>query len=535
MDIHKLIKNLQTCFANHTGLWALLLITSLGSCKKADNYYQKLYDQPEIFSYYNKVYGIGDTLTIIGRLNPKNNLVVHIGDADARVISTIRTVDSLSGNIAKLKLGYSDSLDVVKLMITTEMGVGQNRAISITSAGNTIQVPAIEIVQNSVVGYLPKPLKLVSQYQQQAGARPLFCQNGKGSIYLWNTDGSVTLIKKDGSTSQVFDNTVFKDSFGSFTVTAFNGGGVDPQEATIYFSVVTADGSSDNTANTIYRLCKYDVATKQLTTLNRSLYAKAVNAHTFAAAQPFEGNIAQVKIFQVTGIHPDSQGNVYLDLNSHFITKLSKDGGYKYVFNLKNYNDPAPFIPAIIHPDFGNISTLQQIHQLLPGLKISSAYKVGIDPGAGLLYAANHPFGYQLKQYSLINQVELYAMPTSWIFSSFSNQKMYLSGSFGVLTGPEENPTGTISPAFGYMPLPDQKLVLLLYQEAETNPKWRDQSPAWEMLDFKKKQGQRYAPGKLVRGTYSMMLNDVLLNYDEDGMLYMTANSQKTIAKTAFQ
>lgn len=81
------------------------------SCNDADIFYAKLNKQPEVISNFKAAYFIGDTVTISGRLNPGNNLSVHVGDLQAPLV-----------NITKI---YPD-LDAVKIIITESMGVGEH-------------------------------------------------------------------------------------------------------------------------------------------------------------------------------------------------------------------------------------------------------------------------------------------------------------------------------------------------------------------------------------------------------------------------
>ena len=509
----------------------LVSLMLLNSCEKTDNYYQMLDNQPEVLnSSYNKVYSVGDTLIMQGRLNPQNNLVIHIGNADARIISADKVTVQVTG-VAGLTKAI---VDQVKLLVSADMGIGSNRPVLITSAGNTVNAPAIEIVANAQSGILPNPLKLVEHYTMQTGTVPLYCRNGTGDIYLWKPDKTITLLKPDGTVTEVFNRSNGKDSFGAFDINTFNGGGVDPGEKFLYFSVVTTDGNADNAANKVYRLCRWDIKNKQLLTLNRTLYANSSSKRTLAAAQPFEGAIDQVKIFQVTGIYPDSKGNVYFNLNNYFITRLDASNSYSYIFNFyqQTYNS---FIPQILDP-VTRLPVYNNFAPLILGLRIPdfSDFKA-IDPDNGLMYIKNGTSN-GLMQYDLANQVQLYIMPNTWSLKNTSD-KIYMSGSFGILTGPSLSYNGPLPDDFGYLPMPDQKLLILMYQNLENQPNgvWKPVTPVWEVLDFKQKRGDRYAPGKLVLGAYQMTTDDILLNYDKDGTVYTTANSKSFIVKTTAQ
>lgn len=514
------MKRSITTFLNilqHTvisGLPVILVLMLVGGCKKADNYYAKLYAQPELLTVnINPRYTVGDTLKLMGRLNPQNNLIIRINGVQADIKSISRDIN-LYVPPGKFKI---DSIDIVKTVITASMGIGPGKSITINSAGITINGPAIDIVESGSTGILSDSLKAASYYTLPAGSKPLYCQNGKGSIYLWNSDNTLTLIKKNGITQKIFDNRVLTDNFGAFTVTKFNSGGVNPQETLIYFSVLTTDASTDNAGYFIYRLCKYDVGANKVTVLNRTLYAKDASKHTLAAAQPFEGSIGQIKLFELSGIYPDSKGNLYFKVNSSILGRLTADRSCKYVYKARRYDsDPGyqNFIPEIINPATGMVSTDEQLLNLYPGAT-GTRYIRAVSPEEDLLYPL----------FSLTLQTPL---NLSYYPIYFFSPQGGLTNDPGVINDPEEY-------QWGYMPLPGNRLLLLMNQDAETRQEWRSLTPVWVVQDYEKNQARRYTPGKFAHGSYKMQPTDLLLNYDEEGMVYMTANTQKVIIKTALQ
>src|SRR5688572_2542178 len=143
------------------------LLGVLHACSDADNFYGVLDTQPEVVADYNPVYGVGDTLIIRGRLNPENNLEIHIGDVKAEVLET--TTEKVVNNQNGLMI------DIAKMRITEAMGIGANRPITLTSAGFTIEAPSIEIVGDANVSILDKQLQLVKVADIPAGSTPLYC------------------------------------------------------------------------------------------------------------------------------------------------------------------------------------------------------------------------------------------------------------------------------------------------------------------------------------------------------------------------
>lgn len=499
-------------------LFIMLALMSLGSCKKAENYYQKLDTQPEVRSNYQTVYGIGDTLTLTGRLNPQNNLEIHIGGVKATIESIVKQPVPRDNFII-------DTLERAKIVITKEMGIGTNRKVEITSGGNTIQGPSIQIVEGIESGILPQPVQLIKHSDMRPGSTPLFCQNGKGSVYLYQTDKSFVRISNAGVTAALFSGVALTDQHGQFAIVTFSAGGVDPTERFLYFSAVTTDGNADNSDNTIYRLCRYDLQNKVLTTLNRSVYPNDPSQRIISAYTPFEGEASTVKLFALAGIYPDGKGNVFLNIpGSSSYARINTSGQLKYL--LRSGSN----VPVIYNPATSNNYPESEVSRLLPGVVFTtnqSSFRA-IHPDDGILYLRLGAFADNIRQVDLHNAVEVFGFTPKYVPAINGGGTPFISGTFDILTGSYEtsNPPGL----FGYLPLPDTK-VLLLYYQGMNNQMY----PALGTLNFSERVGRRYAPGKLALNGYTMNTADKMLNYDQEGMVYMTANNNTMIIKTTNQ
>lgn len=508
-------------------IWlALAIITGLilQACDKAENYYEKLDAQPEVITNYRSVYGVGDTLVLQGRLNPGNGITVRIGDMEAD-ISDIRRIAYKPNAQSN---AVFDTIEQVNILITEEMGIGRNREVAVTSAGFTIQCPAIEIIEGANNGYLSDPVQLVQHARLSPIDIPLFCQNGKGTVFYWSLSAkSVVRIDKDGSSTTVLEPGALSDDQGSFNVTTFHAGGVDPQERYIYFSATTTDGNADNSSHEIYRLCRYDMQNQVFTTLNRSRYPKTQNERTLNVFQPFDGNIDIAKLFAADGIYPAGNGNVFLQLpQSSTIARLDASGRLTYLFRL------GASVPPVYNPTTGRNYTTNEIRLMLPGTNISTyanALVLSILPDENLLFARTGNIAAEVTQIDLTNAAVLHSVSPEYASIS-RNEPLYITGSFDILNAdPGRGIASTPDPLFGYMPLPDARVLILYYQELNN-----DTFPALATLNFKEKAGRRYSPGKVARNNYRMMNRgaDIMLNYDEEGMIYMTANNGSVIIKT---
>lgn len=474
-------------------------------------FYDELNDRPEIVANYKAAYQVGDTMVINGRLNPDKDLTIRIGDADALIIAREKIP---YGSEAK---SSATTIDRVKLIITPEMGVGSGREVVVTSAGNSTKGSAIEIYSNeSLIDY---PLQLVQYHTLPSNAILLHCRNGKGNVYYWHpTQKSVYKVLPDGTAAVVFAPADWKDAEGDFTLSVFNGGGIDPHEEWLYFSAVVKDNTPENSTDNIFKISRFNLHSGGIELLNRTLYSKTTAKRTLDTMKPFEGNMTDVKIHQATAFYPDSLGNVYVRLGQYQYATgyLTVGGQFRYIFKSPN---ATILLPKVYNEEKGILYTDSEFFKFLPGL--STAVQGNISPDEHLMYYIGYNAG-QLTQFDLSTQLLLYNFTTT-------NSSPTISGSFDILSGHVSS--GGQAPArWGLMPFGEQSLMVLYYQGLQDTD-----FPAWGILDFKNKRGSRYAPGKLQVNNNSMDREDQLLNYDEDGMLYMTTNNKTVLVKTTKQ
>lgn len=502
----------------------ILSLVAFAACEETDRYYEVLKDQPQLIKNYDRVYSVGDTLSMRGRFNPEG-LQIRIGDAGATIVSE-------SSSTGEIKTW------VIKVLISEAMGIGVDRPVSITSSGITIEGPVIEIVEDANSGVLHGELTVQKIADYPTNTTPVYCHSGKGNLYfLHNETYTITRITPDGTARQVFDISKCRDADGTaFTFTRFNSCGIDPAERYLYLSLYTEAPFREYWH--YYRLCRYNLKNGEFIVLNKTPYYIYRSRRTLSDVKPFEGNIADVKMFTATAVYPDSLGNVYFDMDKRMITHLDANGNYTYVFKntftLDNYtlSDPAP---EIVDPETDTYYSKSRTFQVLPGVLHDFQDIQAIDPAGDQLYIQT--IRNLLERYDLGSQVAVNGFNKTLIVNS-PNNKPYISGSFNVLTG-QSIVDGNKS-FWGKLPLPDGKLLVLYYQDLIDSEFYRAtylpfKLPAWGVLDFKNERGYRYAPGAFDRQGYVMSSGDVLLNYDADGMLYMTANNKSVILKTSYK
>jgi hypothetical protein len=512
-----------------------LLCTVLFACNKTDHFYEQLEGTPELATLssamYSTAYKVGDTMKIYG-------LQVKIGDA-APMQAESRPGLVILGSNARV------TYDCIKVVITKEMGIGSNRPVTITGGGITLYCPAIEIYENAGIA-LSDSLKIISYAALPANAVLFYCRDGRGSIYMYD-NGSVHLLR-NGQTQTVL--AAYADQQGSFSITRMFSGGVDRANKFLYFSALTEDGQSDNATHLIFRLCRVDLQSKEITTLNRTLVPKKAKLISEDTYLPWEGDISQVKIIGARNIAPAEDGNVFMMLNCpitigpdttvistqgssstdfHAIARIDPAGKVTYLFRRA-----AQYGPWVLTPGSTWLTTTVKN---FPGTLFNNVLFTGIEsisPDEKLFYVLpmvwNGSQGVNL--YDLEKRVQLYEyrkerLGTGEIpqfigpFRTLKNG-WYFSSNYSAWEG------------WGLMPMPGQRVLLLFFQSlGGSGSRELYHTPAWSTLDFAHERGDLYAPSYCDLGKYAMYGDDLLLNYDESGHLYMTANSRKEFVKTA--
>lgn len=509
------------------------------SCDDAENYYKDIYGIPEVqMSKYRRLFAVGDTMTLIGRLNPQNNLTVTIGQANAdyKVTGKLYEDPRPTGNVY---LRY----DTIAFPITEAMGSGQ-LPVTLTSGGNAVNLPPIEIVPPAAI---KSPLTMQMVTTLKKGDIALYCQNGKGDVYLFRQESQVVEhIGKDGASKIVFSFKGLHDDHGAWQIHTAYSGGVDNGGKNLWLSARVTEANADNGTNEIYRLVHVDLATGTITTLNRSLYSFNKENRTTSTITPYEGNIGEVKIFKTGGIYPDSKGNIFLRL-SNYATCL-----------LENATNPAEarltylFVTPRSYEGRGMVNWRPELPYTekeppMPG--ISQRYTQGqyFDAENHLMYFIDVPnrdsqldfLKTSIGLYNLNTRAKLTELE---IASERFLAQPYPTGPFNLITG--INNSGSTDPdgrgrdtdLAGFLPMPGNKLMVLYYGSTYT------------LLDFNNRYAYAHAQTVEVPAAYDLKridvgsreldpvyLGDIGLNYDEAGMIYTTAERRTVILKTVIK
>ncbi|MGV8092091.1 MAG: hypothetical protein AB2L24_09540 [Mangrovibacterium sp.] len=477
-------------------LLLLLFPVCFVTCQKADDFKTQLDGIPQI-SYgtylgykYKASYVVGDTMKIVGILYPGKGLKVRIGDADAPIVKT--EVIFFYGAI-----GGRDTLDRVSVIITEAMGTGENRPVSLTLGDNTVEGSPVTIYGQGGEGTLSQSLKLVAYTNAPVNKQNtyLHCINGKGDVYyLGFSDKILRHVAKDGTVTTLLTQDELKagETFRFSSFTPFLAGGVNPQGTKAWVSIAC-------TSPAAYRFVEIDLQTREVKTLNVST----------AIASPYQGAIGEVNAV-ISGIYPDSRGNVYVlvgnsENNALAVVLYDSDTGQlSYIY--KTTQATATDVPGSPLTTDNSSFIGFRFYPEEASLYLQGRYSLSTGSGEAQ----------QLKGMTLYNlraRLQLSTYQTS-------GGTEYI-GPFG------NTPKTYYDSFFGKMPLPGQRLIGLGLGDASTG------LPRWLVLSFSEERSYGYTPGKFDTGGFTVSnASDQLLNYDEEGMLYMTAGSKAQLVKT---
>ncbi|MBS0031403.1 hypothetical protein ACTJJ0_23200 [Chitinophaga sp. 22321] len=311
-------------------LYAICLLVLPTACKKVDDHSTMVLSQPWLADYYTQLSGsrlapitwtypstllVDDTAVLIGKLFPYSpGTRIMIGDAEAKIIDTAQFAQNYTTYTPQGKL------DAVRFLITKEMGVGNNRPVTITANGITIHGPAINIRRTATgAGRTDTTLWVdeiaqwkpdnMNDYTSKGNYLALQLSNDNGgNIYFSNRLAIQAVNNGHSSTLLKSGDIVHEDKGSDFKIGQIFGSAVTFEGNALFFSAEVTDNPADEKTAYIFRLCKMDLATKTVTTINRTLVARGFAADETGA--PFQGSISQLKVVALT-LHTDINDNLY--------------------------------------------------------------------------------------------------------------------------------------------------------------------------------------------------------------------------------
>ena len=467
-------------------LYAIGLAGAFSSCKKVDDHSVMVLSQPWLSDNYYQSSGsrlapiswtypsallVGDTAILIGNLFPyRAGTQIMIGNVPAQIIDTAQFATNYTTYTPQAKL------DGVRFLITKEMGVGKNRPVTITANGITIHGNPISI-QLVAGGTARTDTTLwvdqlaqwnpdnVRDYAKNGHYLVRNIHNDKsGNIYFSNKF-AVQLMSGGAVRNLIKVGDVLQDDKGSgFTIKQIIGSAVTFEGDALYFSAEVLDNNVDEQTKYIFRLCRMDLATKAITTLNHTLVANGYAADESGA--PFQGNITQLKVVAVN-LNTDIHNNLYYtnvyapgsSSDSHEIW-YRVNGGISS--GAPGYDMPSCIILICRMDVSGKVHGLMNMDFSYPstGFGVSSGYYLP-DPSGKFIYGyyTTNWLRYDMFQYDIEEDDKGTIYNTfgeNFVFHSYESNPLYKKlAANGFLTDPYSRQLSTV------MQLTDGSMLVL--------------------------------------------------------------------------
>ncbi|MHA4810849.1 hypothetical protein ACX0G9_22265 [Flavitalea flava] len=333
----------------------LLLIIFLGNllpaCKKVDEHANLIENQPwlltegglsglfNIWAYkYQQGFLVGDTATLVGKLfADRQGTTVEVGNVPAAIIAK----GKVSTKIYNTRTGQEDSLEVIRFLITKGMGVGSDIPLTLHANGYSMQgLPlTIKLINtgdrrtdtslfvDKLATWLPADL---TPFQTTYRGSP-FVNNssvaGDGTIYFDNVNGIYKMAAAQVSPVLLKGSTLTDQQQKTFTIDVILSSVISPDGNSLLFSsIVTEDIPAGADSLYITRLCRMDMNSNQVVTLNRTTTLKGAGPY-LESVGPFGGDIGTIKM-AAARLKMDISGNIWFANIYHPVSNL--DNPYSY-------------------------------------------------------------------------------------------------------------------------------------------------------------------------------------------------------------
>ncbi|NIG55366.1 hypothetical protein [Chitinophaga sp. Cy-1792] len=383
---------------------SIVIFQLLGSsCKKVDDHAAMVSAQPWLannfssnkFTWtYPSMVTVGDTVSLVGRLFPKEpGTTITVGGVPVTIVDTMK--------LAAVYTTYSSQpeLDVVRFVVTKEMGLGTRRPVTVTAHGVTVTGPDLTIQYikaganrtdstlwvDKLFTWLPaNPADYTRNYDLMVNEVHV---DGNGNVLFGNAHGIYQYA--GGGVKELLKNgDQLNDGSGNFTLRNIVGATISFDGNTLYFSSAVVEPSADTVANYIFRLCTMDIASKKVTTLNRTLVTRS-RAGTNESGVRLEGLLSKVKL-AARNLEVALNGNLYF-VNFYAPASTTDDQSYWYQTIIMGDNTAEPWSNNEFYigkSEAGQVTMMAsfQFGPNHPGPRIGSS-QYFIDPNDKYLYA----------------------------------------------------------------------------------------------------------------------------------------------------
>ncbi|HVI45011.1 MAG TPA: hypothetical protein VM802_09075 [Chitinophaga sp.] len=309
---------------------ALFFIT-LQSCSKVDNHATLVANQPWLADHYSLagfpnnewLYPssliVGDTAVLIGKLfTGEPGASVAIGGVPVKVVDK-KKLDP-NGNSDNHGYPYP-VIDLIRFVVTREMGVGTGRKVEVTANGNTIYgrpVAVREFAESSARTDTTLWVDRIGswkpdnedEYLRKGYALVRSVHNDRNGVVYFDNQLGVYKLEKAAVKNIIKPGDAFTDDKGAkFSIIQILGSTISFDGSTLYFSAENNENTADAVSNYIFRICKMDIATGGVTTINRTLVLK-VRATNSEDGSPYTGMMDRLKII-AKHLNLDINNNLY--------------------------------------------------------------------------------------------------------------------------------------------------------------------------------------------------------------------------------
>lgn len=354
MSIHR---SSITGYPGMNYLFALLFALVLGpvvSCRKTNKLAEQVNDQPFLVTTefgldpygfptytYQRNYLVGDTAAFLGKFfTDKAGFQILIGNTAAQIVFKTQVILNPDTSVATNPYTHQiDKLDYVRFVITKSMGTGTNIPVTIAANGTTIKGPSVSIrefqgtkgsmdstlVVDSLTSWLPADIALYQNnnlpliMEQSVSREGTLCFNNLTDIFTLR-NGTIGRLTGTGS--------LFQENGVSFTINRILGSVISIAGDSLAFSAEVSENIPDTATSFIFRLCKMDLASGRVRTLNRTLWQKAA-ATVNAPVAHAQGMAADLPLI-AANLKTDLNGSIYF---ANFFGPLRTDYAASDIYN----------------------------------------------------------------------------------------------------------------------------------------------------------------------------------------------------------
>lgn len=328
-----------------TGTFCAIIVLLFPHCKKVVKNEERLNSLPSLITSHASIYGtgqgtnrednyeyyyktqfqIGDTMELAGTLFPQS-LRVQIGNGTGNVVVTKRITIHGTAEVPTIEG------DFIKLVVTREMGIGLNRPVVITANGYSMVAPPVTIVGlppftgktdttlvvDSLLSFKDPALSRLDKehiiWGNVSSAGQLCFYNGKNVYHLPAGAAQPTKV--------VTVNTAYGNADDLFKFKVIRAAAISWDERILYISGEVIDSGPNNpelatnpraTPYGVARLCKLNLETGEITTINRSFFGGwGSRLYETPGPGPLNGSLQQVTLV-ANKIRLDKYDNLYVE------------------------------------------------------------------------------------------------------------------------------------------------------------------------------------------------------------------------------